>query len=100
MVGPLWDPSKPIYREIRKLLSVALAGRVCTSGVTSPEKPNISLAGCSYRQTISAIPPYLALWGFGCLNMKRLGAVPAQHAYLRLDTPHLSLSRRYLRDNA
>ena len=29
-----------------------------------------------YRATISVIPPYPALWGFGRLNMKGLGAIP------------------------
>ena len=33
------------------------------------------------RLTISAIPPYYALWGFECLNMAKLGAIPLALAY-------------------
>ena len=48
----------------------------------------------SNRQTISAIPPYCALWGFWCLNMANWVRYPfserfplGEHAKWRCDTP-------------
>ena len=51
-----------------------------------------------YRETISAIPPYCALWGFWCLNMANWVRYPSafsehvplgEHAKWRCDTPPL-----------
>ena len=51
-----------------------------------------------YRETISAIPPYCALWGFWCLNMANWVRYPlllfwafplGEHAKWRCDTPPL-----------
>ena len=79
--------------------------KCCSPGLRSPPQwPRIA----RYRETISAIPPYCALWGFSCLNMANWVRYPPpfsarfplwEHAKWRCDTPpSKGVSQRYLRD--
>ena len=81
-------------------------------GILNPSQPCWPRIA-RYRETISAIPPYCALWGFGCLN-RPVGCVTpspfserfllGEHAKWRCDTPHphkrgiSAILARYLRD--
>ena len=56
-----------------------------------------------YRETISALPPYCALWGFWCLNMANSVRYPlplfwAFPPWITPPPPTKGVSQRYLRD--